>query len=308
MFHELRRDVKFALEGFRDAPPAAKAHLLERDLEARRAARCEGVEGFGCPFLQCAVALGAQCREDLFYRAVAEAAVDGGAEGASEQYGLVVRKPGVELLDRGVDHGEAFSERCVVLENELGEAGGEVTEAAGVDIVGRDTRVVGVDAPELLAGQREVGADVAVKAGKEEAAADVGEEADGGFGHGEDSAFGGNADRGVHGEANAAAHSDAVHVGDIGFWVGGDDVVELVFEAEVGFGLCYTGGAFGVKLGKRGDVAAGAEGSGAGAGYYDDGGQLGFFPFLFVLSQQQDQALESFLGRGWILCCMYGVP
>ena len=85
---------------------------------------------------------------------------------------------------------------------------------------------------------------MAGEAREEERGADIGEEADAGFGHGEEGAFGGDAEGRVHGEARPAAHGYAVHVGDVGFAVGGDEVVEAVFEGEVVFGFLDAGGAF----------------------------------------------------------------
>ena len=81
-------------------------------------------------------------------------------------------------------------------------------------------------------------------------------------------------------ETDAAAHGYAVHVGDVGFGVCGDEVVELVFELEVGFRGGDSFGTGGNLLRKRCDVAAGAEGTGAGAGYQDHLGEVGVRPFL----------------------------
>ncbi len=95
----------------------------------------------------------------------------------------------------------------------------------------------------------------------------------------------------MHGEADAAAHGDAVHVCDVGFWVGGDEVVELVFELEVGCRGGDAGGAGGVLLGEGGDVTAGAEGTGACPGDEDHLGEVGGSPFL-------EGGVVSGVGRG----------
>lgn len=145
------------------------------------------------------------------------------------------REAGVEFLDCAVDDEEAGAEVGVVFEDEFAQAGCEVRENGGVDVVGCYAGVKGLDTFEGVGCEGEVGAKLAFEAREEERAADVGEEANTGFGHGEDSVLGCDADGSVDGEADAAAHGDAVEVGDVGFRVGGYEVVELVLEAKVSF-------------------------------------------------------------------------
>lgn len=273
MLRELARERPFALEGLADAPALRDrdAHGAQRDFQAGGAALAEGVEGVGRPFGHVAALFVVQGGDDGFEGVVGEAAVDGAAEGPGQEDGFVVGEAGVEFFDGGVDGGEAGGEVVVVFEGEFGQAGRQRAEAGAVDVVGRDAGVEGVDALEAGGRQGEVGSGGAVEAREEETAADVWEEADGGFGHGEEGAFGGDADGGVHGEADAAAHGYAVHVGDVRLGVGGDQVVQAVFEREVVFGLLDAGLPFsGYLLGESGDVAAGTEGLFAGAGddYY----------------------------------------
>lgn len=147
--------------------------------------------------------------------------------------------------------------------------------------MGCDTGVEGLHASERGGCEGEVSAYLAFETGKEEGAAYVGEEADAGFGHGEDGVFGCDADGGVDGEADATAHGDSVEVGDVGLWVGGNEVVEFVFEAKVVFGGRTAGVTVGGDVvGEVGYIAAGAEGFGAGAADYDDGCEGGFLVFL----------------------------
>ena len=89
--------------------------------------------------------------------------------------------------------------------------------------------VEGVDAFQSLRGKGEVGADSAFEARQEEGSSYVGEESDGGFRHGEQSPFGCDPYGCMDGEAHTAAHGDAIHVGDVGFWVCRYQVVKLVF-------------------------------------------------------------------------------
>lgn len=124
-------------------------------------------------------------------------------------------------------------EVVVVFEFELGEAGGEAGEGGAVEVVGRYTGVEGLNALEALRGQGQVGAEHALEAGEEEGSADVGEEADCRFGHREEGAFRGDADGRVDGQPDAAAHGDPVHVCNVGLRVGGDQMVQLVFQAKV---------------------------------------------------------------------------
>jgi len=133
------------------------------------------------------------------------------------------------------------------------------------------TCVESVYALEPLGGEGEVYPYLPFESGEEEGAAHVGEEADCGLGHGEEGAFGGYAYGRVHGEADAAAHGYAVHVGYAGFRIGSYQVVELVFEAEVGLRGGATIWACGVLLRESRNVAAGAEGFGTGAADYYDG-------------------------------------
>lgn len=75
----------------------------------------------------------------------------------------------------------------------------------------------------------------------------------------------------MDGETDAAAHGDAVKVGDVGFRVGGDEMVELVLEAEVVFGVCAAGVAvLGDGGCEGGNIAASAECFGTGAADDDD--------------------------------------
>ena len=288
MFHEFARDVVLALEGVGDGPAAAEAHLAQGDFDAGRGALVEGGDGVAGPVGDVAgggTRFGVEGGEDGVDGVGGEAAVDGGAEGPGEEHGLVVREAGGELVDGGVDDGVAGLERGVVLEDEFGETRSEGGERGGVQVVGGDAGVEDVGGGEALGGQGQVGADVAVEARQEEGAADVREEADCCFGHGEDGAFGGDAEGRVHREPDAAAHRDAVHERDVGFRVGRDQVVELVFEPEVVFGFLLARRPFSVELGEGGDVAARAEGSFARAGDDDDVGHLGLFPFLVGLGQ-----------------------
>lgn len=57
-------------------------------------------------------------------------------------------------------------------------------------------------------------------------------------------------------------------------------MVELVFESEVRFRFGLAGEPLCVELGESSDVSTGAKGFGPCARDYDDGGQLGFLPFL----------------------------
>ncbi len=106
-----------------------------------------------------------------------------------------------------------------------------------MQIVSSDTSVKNLNANEAVGGEGEVGAQLAVEAGQEEGTPDVREKPDGSFGHGEDGALRRDAEGRVHAQPDAAAHRDAVHQRDVGFRVGGDQVVELVFQREVVFGL-----------------------------------------------------------------------
>ena len=275
------------MEGLGDVPVATLAHLAEGDLEGGGGAGGEGVEGGAGPGAEVGGVGGGVTRgfgfeggDDRGNAFEAEDPVDGFAELAAEEGGAAGGEPGVEFLDRGGDVVEAVAEGHVVWDFEFGEAGGEGRERGGVDVVGGDSGEEGVGALEAGGGEGEVGAGGAVEAGEEEGAADVGEETDSCFGHGEDGAFRGDADGCVHGEADASAHRDAVHVGNVGLGVGGDEVIELVFEAEVGLGGSAAGGTGGVVEGEGCNVAAGAEGFGARAADDDDGSHLGLLPFL----------------------------
>lgn len=85
----------------------------------------------------------------------------------------------------------------------------------------------------------------------------------------------------MDGEANAAAHGDAIEIGNVGFRVGGDKVVEFVLKTKVGFGGCAASVAiFRDVAGEMGDVTAGAEGFGASAADDDYGCEGGFLVFL----------------------------
>lgn len=244
VFHELARERPLALEGLADAPGLGEVHGAERDFQARRAALAQRVEGLRRPLVHLAALLVLQSGDDGFDAVGAEAAVDGAAKGAGQEHGFVVREAGVEFLDGGVDGGEPGGQVVVVLEDEFGEPVGQRAQARGVDVVGGDAGVEGVDALEARGGEGEICAGGAVEAREEESAADVGEEADACFGHGEEGAFGGDADGSVDGEPNAAAHGYAVHVCDVRLAVGGDEVVQAVFEREVVFGLLDAGFAF----------------------------------------------------------------
>lgn len=114
--------------------------------------------------------------------------------------------------------------------------------------MGGDAGVEGVDAFEPFGREGEVGANFAVEAREEEGATDVREEADGRLGHGEHCSLRGYSERCVHAQPYASAHRDAVHEGDVGFRVGGYEMVELVFETEVVFRLLLSGWSFGVVL------------------------------------------------------------
>lgn len=124
---------------------------------------------------------------------------------------------------------------------------------------GKGKRVQGVCAGETLTCQGEVGAEGAVEAGEEEAAADLWEEADGRLGHGEGGALRGYPKGRVQAETDAAAHCEAVHEGDVWLGVCGDEVVELVFEAEVIRRPALALGAFLVPLCQDGDITAGTQ-------------------------------------------------
>lgn len=289
--HEFRREVVFAAEGVACVPRGAEAHLAERDFDARGRFLGEGGEGGGGPVSDVllrlrglrgvVVALAFEGGDDGFDAGGLEAAVDRHADVPGEEGRRGGREARVEFLDGAGDGQQAGAQVGVVLEDELAEAGGEVGEHGGVDVVGRNAGVEGLDALEGGGGEGEIGAEAALEAREEKGAADVGEEADAGFGHGEDGVFGGDADGGVNGETDAAAHGDAVEVGDVGFRVGGNEVVELVLEAEVMFRVCAAGVAvLGDGGCQMGDVAAGAECFGAGAANDDDRGEGGFLVFL----------------------------
>ena len=282
--HEFGRDVGFAAEGFGDGPFAAEVELAQRDLEAGGRFLAQGFQGGGGPDADVGLGVGGgvalQGGEDVFDAGVPEAAVDGLAQDAGELHGFVVGQAGAELVDGGGDGVAAGSQAVVVLEDEFAQTGGEGGQRGGVDVVGGDAGPVGLHAAQLGARERQVGAQAAVQARQEEAAADVREEADAGLGHGEDGPLGGDAQGRVHRQPHPAAHRDPVHVRDVRLRVHGDEVVELVFEPEVGFrGLdaCFSGG--GVLLRQRRDVPARAKGSGARAGYQHHLREVGFRPF-----------------------------
>lgn len=60
-------------------------------------------------------------------------------------------------------------------------------------------------------------------------------------------------------QPNAAAHCNTVHVCDVGFGICSDEMIELVFEFEVGLARSLAFGARGILFDKSCDVTAGAE-------------------------------------------------
>jgi hypothetical protein len=265
--HECRCDVVFFLEGLCDGPLAADAHLLEGYGDGNWGAGLDRFNGFLGPCLD--VFGGGRGFGDGLERGHyggdvrlvgVEDGVDCFAKGAGD-LGGGGGQAGAEFFDGGVDDLEALVEGHVVWKLELGEARFELLERGRVDVVGCYAVVEGVDALELLRGEREIGAECALHAGEEEGGADVGEEANGSFGHGEERVLGCDAEGRVYREADAAAHCDAVHEGDVGLRVGRDQVVELVFQAKVVGAPLLSLRALLVPFGQLGNVSAGAKGA-----------------------------------------------
>lgn len=144
-----------------------------------------------------------------------------------------MREASVVFLDGVIDNQEASAEVVIVFEDEFGEAGGEIREDGGVDVVGCCSGVEVLHAFEWGACEGEIGAQFAFEARQEEGTSNVGKEAYPCLRHGESGVLGSDANGSVDGKTDTAAHGDAVHVGDIWFWVCGNEVIEFIFEAKV---------------------------------------------------------------------------
>lgn len=294
------------LKGLVDGPGRAEAQLLQRDAQRGRAAQPERAQRVGRPLghlLRRRVGrLGFERGYNLLDAARAEAAVDGGPDGAGRVERLVVREPRGEFFDGGVDDGVSVVEGGVVAEGELCEAGFEVGEGGRVEVVRRYARVArtafasargspsrpldgeqdvqSIHPIQALARQCQIRPHLPIQPRQEETRAHVGKEADLGLGHGELGPLGRDAKWRVHAQSRPAAHGDAVHEGDVRLRVGRDQVVKLVFKREEVARLVSTFLALLAEPHDGCDVAAGAEGLVAPAFDDYDIGQLGFLPFL----------------------------
>ena len=124
--------------------------------------------------------------------------------------------------------------------------------------------VEGIAGVDLGAGQAEKQAELARQAGKEPAAADIGEQTDADFRHGQAAGRRDDADRCALHQAHAAAHDITVGPADQRFRVGVDAVVEAVFVGEEAPGqLGDLPRLFPAGLHQLQHIAAGAESLGA---------------------------------------------
>lgn len=92
-------------------------------------------------------------------------------------------------------------------------------------------------------------------------------------------------------ESDSSAHCVTVHVCDVGFGIGGNQVVELVFKTKERFRNLQPFSAGKVLYDKGCNITAGAESFGwgllwsrglwAGTANYDGVRQLRFFPLLY---------------------------
>ena len=277
--HELGSHLVFASEGVGNVPSLAEAHLTEGNMERCGGALVELLQGVLSPSLN--ASLGGFLLEganDLIYGVVLEATVDSTTNLAANLDLLVVGKTGGEFLDGVVDDTKTLLHGPVVLGGKLGKAGFQGGKTARVNVVGGNAGVVGLNTLEHGAGKTEVGADLARHPGKEERSADVGEEANLGLGHGENGALGSDPEGGMDAESNTTSHGNAVEDGYVGPAVGGDKVVELVFEAEVVDRVLNTLWALGVLLGQGGNITTCAEGLLSSTLDDDDVGHIGLFP------------------------------
>lgn len=298
--HELGSHLVFALEGASNVPSLAEAHLTQRNMERSRGALGEFLQGVLSPAHNASPSgFLLEGGNDLIDGVVLEATVDRKTDRAANMDLLVVGNTGGEFLDGVVDDAKALLHGPVVHGGKLGKAGFQGRKTARVKVVGGNAGIVDLNTLEHGAGETEVGANLARHPGKEEGSADVGEEANLGLGHGEDGALGGDSEGGVDAETNTTSHGDAVEDSHVGPGVGGNQVVELVFKAEVVDRLLDTLGALGVLLGQGGNITTGAKGLLSGTLDDDDVGHIGAFPFEETGRDLADHGAIEGVVLGW---------
>ena len=110
----------FALKGVGDVPAGAEEELFQGGFERGRGAGEELREGFGGPFGDGGWGvldpLGFESGNDSLDGFGREASVDGVSERAHKDGRFVVREPGMEFSDRGVDGAQPFFHALVIPE------------------------------------------------------------------------------------------------------------------------------------------------------------------------------------------------
>jgi hypothetical protein len=84
----------------------------------------------------------------------------------------------------------------------------------------------------------------------------------------------------MNAQPHPAAHCNPVHICDVGFGISRDEVIQLVFKAEVAFGESHAIRVGGDIPDESRNIPPGTKSLFASTGDDDDVGKLGIFPFL----------------------------
>ena len=107
----------------------------------------------------------------------------------------------------------------------------------GRDIMSRNASGKTVSRFQSVAGHGEPSAKLAVKARQKPAAADIRHKGNACFRHGKNGVLGSDTKSAVNGNPDTAAHRHTIHHRKYGLWIGFEQMIQLIFEAEKGAGF-----------------------------------------------------------------------